>query len=168
MSINTLSPAGSADVGQLVQRLIKAADTNKDGNLSTGEFGSFLTNLLDGAAARGGDLKGTLLATASSNGSAAGAALTPTTAPAGWDQTKWTNPTHHTTKYDVGRVLAKYPATTTGLQEAWLELSTLYPGASFNGKDTISGLPDTKGPVDVLVGASHGGDSWAWQDTGAK
>lgn len=86
----------------------------------------------------------------------------------GWDQGKWSDPTHQTTKYAVGRVLAKYPPTTAGIQQAWAELQTLYPGATFNGKDQMSGLPGTLGPVDVLHGASRGGTGWGWRDTGAQ
>jgi hypothetical protein len=65
MSINTVSgPAGPNDIGQLVQRLVSAADRNKDGNLSSSEFGSFLTNLLGGVAKRAPDLKGTQVGSA--------------------------------------------------------------------------------------------------------
>ena len=96
---------------------------------------------------------------------------TPTAAPAtpaGWDQTKWADPTHQTTKYEVGRILAKYPPTTAGLQQAWAEIQAKFPGASFNNKDTISGLPGTMGPVDVLRNASTGGDAWRWGDMGGE
>ena len=91
-----------------------------------------------------------------------------TAAPAGWDQTKWADPTHQTTKYEVGRILAKYPPTSAGLQQAWAEIQARFPGTSFNGKDTISGLPGTQGPVDVLHDASTGGSGWGWRDQVAR
>jgi hypothetical protein len=91
-----------------------------------------------------------------------------TATPAGWDPNKWGDEGRQTTKYVVGRILAKYPPTTAGMNQAWAELKDLFPGATFNGKDTISGLPGTQGPVDVLVGAGAGGTGWAWQDTGAE
>lgn len=91
----------------------------------------------------------------------------PSQALAGWDQTKWADPSHDTTKYAVGRILAKYPPTTAGMQQAWAEIHALYPNASFDGKDSISGLPGTLGAVDVLAGASNGGSSWWWGDQGA-
>jgi hypothetical protein len=174
MSINTVSgSAGANDIGQLVQRLVTASDKNKDRNLSMGEFASFLTTLIDhispGRSAADGSADSaatlTVAPSMSASVSVASALLLPT--PPGWDQTKWADPHHRTTKYDVGHVLAKFPATSAGLQEAWLELSALYPEATFDGKDTISGLPGTNGPVDVLVGASVGGRAWAWQDTGS-
>lgn len=84
----------------------------------------------------------------------------------GWDQNKWADPNKHDTKYDIGRILSGYAPTTQGLQQAWAEILKQYPGATFNGKDTISGLPGTMGPVDVLAGASHGGDRWWWGDSG--
>lgn len=86
----------------------------------------------------------------------------------GWDATKWADPSHDTTKYQVGRILAKYPPTTQGLAQAWAEIQAQFPGASFNGKDTISGLPGTQGPVDVLHDASTGGSGWGWRDQVAK
>lgn len=84
----------------------------------------------------------------------------------GWDQNKWVDPNKHDTKYDVGHILSGYAPTTAGLQQAWTEILKQFPGATFDGKDTISGLPGTMGPVDVLTGASHGGDSWWWGDSG--
>ncbi len=85
----------------------------------------------------------------------------------GWDQTKWNDPTVTSTKYVVGRILAKYPATTAGLAQAWNEIKAKYPNATFDGKDSITGLPGTLGPVDVLTNASNGGSSWWWGDQGA-
>jgi hypothetical protein len=176
MSINSVSGSvRTSDLGALVQRLVAAADTNQDGDLSASEFGSFLGSLVKGITSRTSDPVSPGIATpaaaaapiasplaASAVGSAASAA-----APAGWDQKKWADPEHHSTKYDVGRVLAKFPATTAGLKQAWQELATIYPDAKFDGKDTISGLPGTNGPVDVLVGASQGGTGWSWQDGGS-
>ncbi len=93
-------------------------------------------------------------------------ATTPTSALPGWDQTKWSDPNKSDPKYDVGRILAKYPPTTAGLQQAWPEIQKLYPSATFDGKDSISGIPGTLGAVDVLAGASQGGTSWWWGDQG--
>lgn len=96
------------------------------------------------------------------------AATTQSAAPAGWDQTKWDDQGHTSTKYVVGRILAKYPATVQGLAQAFAEIKAQFPGASFNGKDTLSGLPGTAGPVDVLMNASSGGSGWWWGDSGAS
>jgi hypothetical protein len=50
MSINTVS--ANTNVDQLVQRLVSQADVNKDGQLSSTEFGSFLTHLIEGISAK--------------------------------------------------------------------------------------------------------------------
>src|SRR6185295_12573910 len=86
----------------------------------------------------------------------------------GWDQAKWEDASRagRDTKYDVGKILSKYAPTLEGLRQAWAEIQKMYPGATFDNKDTISGLPGTMGPVDVLVGASQGGTAWWWGDTG--
>ncbi len=86
---------------------------------------------------------------------------------AGWDEGKWNDPTHNSPKYVVGRILAKYPPTTAGLQQAWNEIHAAFPSATFDGKDSISGIPGTNGAVDVLAGASQGGTGWWWGDQGA-
>jgi hypothetical protein len=83
------------------------------------------------------------------------------TAPAGWDQSKWGDPTHQTPKYVVGRILANYPTTPAGLQAATAEIARSFPGTTFNGKDILT-IPGV-GPIDVLTGASVGGTGWAWQ-----
>jgi hypothetical protein len=49
MSISTVS---APNVDQLVQRLVSQADVNKDGQLSSTEFGAFLTHLLEGLSAK--------------------------------------------------------------------------------------------------------------------
>ncbi len=86
---------------------------------------------------------------------------------AGWDADKWNDPNHNSPKYVVGRILAKYPPTTAGLQQAWGEIQSAFPSATFDGKDSISGIPGTMGAVDVLAGASQGGTGWWWGDQGA-
>jgi hypothetical protein len=63
MSINTVS--ANSNVEQLVQRLVTQADLNKDGQLSSTEFGSFLTNLIEGVSAKVPNVSGANYATAS-------------------------------------------------------------------------------------------------------
>lgn len=82
--------------------------------------------------------------------------------PPGWDATKWNDPNHKTPKYVVGRILAKYPPTTAGMQQAIPELQAAFPGLTFNGKDKIN-VPGL-GEIDVLQGASSGGTAWQWID----
>lgn len=87
-------------------------------------------------------------------------AAQPGAAMAGWDAGKWGDTSHQTPKYVVGRILSQFPATTAGLQSAVAEIQRAYPGTTFNGKDTVT-IPGV-GPVDILQGASVGGQAWQW------
>lgn len=81
--------------------------------------------------------------------------------PAGWDATKWQDQTHQTPKYVVGRILSQYPSTVQGLSQAVGDIQKAYPGSTFDGKDKVT-IPGV-GTIDVLTGASQGGNGWAWQ-----
>jgi hypothetical protein len=96
-------------------------------------------------------------------------------APHGWDQTKWADPDHHTTKYDVAAFL--YNLTKPSEIAAMVQspaFQARFPGATFDGKDKIDfgdnledGVP--VGVIDVLMQADRGGDTSAglwWGDTG--
>lgn len=83
--------------------------------------------------------------------------------PQGYDQNKWNDPNKHDPKYDIGRILSKYPPNEQGLQAAGPELEKL--GFRLAGKDKIVG-PDGH-PVDVGQGfsgaAEKGGmGNWWW------
>jgi len=86
----------------------------------------------------------------------------------GWDQTKWNDPSRTSPKYVIGRILAKYPPTVQGLQQAQAELQQAFPGLSFNGKDTLTipGAGDAGQAltIDVLQNAGNGGTAWQWID----
>lgn len=86
-------------------------------------------------------------------------------APAGWDPTKWATGTHQTPKYVVGRILSQYAPTVDGLSQAIAEVQRAYPGTTFNGKDKLT-IPGV-GTIDVLQGASQGGQAWQWLDEAA-
>jgi len=96
-------------------------------------------------------------------------------APHGWDQEKWANPDHHTTKYDVAAFL--YGVTEPSRVKEIVESAAFqarFPGATFDGKDKIDfgsnlegGVP--VGVVDVLMQADRGGNTSAglwWGDEG--
>jgi hypothetical protein len=78
----------------------------------------------------------------------------------GWDATKWGDTSHQSPKYVVGRILSQFPATTQGITAAVAEIQKAYPGSTWNGKDTVT-IPGV-GPVDILQGASQGGQAWQW------
>jgi hypothetical protein len=81
---------------------------------------------------------------------------------AGWDGAKWSDTSHQTPKYTVGRILSQYPPTVAGLSQSLPEIQRAYPGATFDGKDKIM-IPGV-GTIDVLQNASQGGTAWQWND----
>jgi hypothetical protein len=80
--------------------------------------------------------------------------------PDGWDRDKWNDPTHQTPKYVWGRI------TQDGDPNDIEQMLAAYPGASFDGKDKISGI-EGLGPIDVYQGASQGGKKPQWYDINA-
>lgn len=78
-------------------------------------------------------------------------------APPGWDQEKWNNPDHQTPKYVWGRI------TQDDNPDDIAQMLAAYPGASFDGKDKITGIPGL-GPIDVYKGASTGLNEPQWYD----
>ena len=96
-------------------------------------------------------------------------------APHGWDQAKWADPNHHTTKYDVAAFLygVTEPSRVKEIVES-ARFQARFPGATFNGKDKIDfgdnledGVP--VGIIDVLMQADEGRNTSAglwWGDTG--
>jgi hypothetical protein len=83
-------------------------------------------------------------------------------APSGWNQAKWSDPSHTTPKYTIGRILSQFPDTPDGLQQAMPLIQQAFPGATIAGTDSVN-IPGI-GIVDVGVGFSQGGgQGWAWQ-----
>jgi hypothetical protein len=83
-----------------------------------------------------------------------------TTPPGGWDREKWNNPNHQTPKYVWGRFTQDDDPDDIG------QMLRAYPGAQFDGKDKITGIPGL-GPIDVYQGASQGGKTPQWYDINA-
>jgi len=88
--------------------------------------------------------------------------------PPGWDACKWSDPAHQTPKYVVGRIVASYRPSPSGLAAALPTINALYPGSAitqpFGDKVDIPCV----GLIDLVVnsgGAQNpdSGDSWAWQ-----
>ncbi|HEX5010214.1 MAG TPA: hypothetical protein VFY71_07420 [Planctomycetota bacterium] len=99
----------------------------------------------------------------------------------GFDAGKLADASHTSPKYQVARVLQKYPSTPEGLQQALAEINALGLGtASISGskgdKLTFSGNVDPRfngiTTFDVIRGAGNGGEAWQWNpeggDTGAQ
>ena len=86
-------------------------------------------------------------------------------APPGYDQGKWDNPDHHTTKYDAAAFLygLTKPSDIAAMVRS-AEFQARFPGSTFNGKDKIDfgdnledGVP--VGVIDVLMGADQGANT---------
>lgn len=82
---------------------------------------------------------------------------------------------HDSPKYQVARVLQKYPSTPAGLQAALAEINALGIGtASIGGskgdKLSFGGNVDPRfngiTTFDVIRGAGNGGEAWTWQPEG--
>jgi hypothetical protein len=79
------------------------------------------------------------------------------------DPEKWNDPNHQTPKYVWLRIAAANP----GNPQAQVEqLLKAYPGATFNGKDKVEGIPGL-GPIDIFQGASSGQNTPQWYDINA-
>jgi hypothetical protein len=160
------SSTSTADIGQLVQRLISVADRNKDGQLSSSEFGSFLTSLISEPPAAVNDLKGT-----TSGAAAAHVAATP--APfneiSGFVLSKIQDPTHVTQKYSPA--LRTFSQAIAGLKPAPDSLPAIvafakgngFPDAKITKSDSID-FGDGTGPIDVIVDVDGPNASWSFQN----
>lgn len=78
----------------------------------------------------------------------------------GWDAAKWGNTGYSSPKYDIGRILAGYDPTVSGLQQALSAIQAKYPGTTLQGLDKLQ-IPNV-GLVDVLQNAKAGGTGWWW------
>lgn len=85
-------------------------------------------------------------------------------APAGFDQAKWMDPTHDTPKYAVTRIIGQYGNSPDGVRAALPEIQAKYPGTTFNGTDLLS-IPGV-GNIDV-IGNAGGTNNAQWLDQGA-
>ena len=70
-------------------------------------------------------------------------------APVGFRQEKWGDPTFHSPKYDVSRIIAKYGHSADGLRAALPEIQQLFPQARLVSGDKIYLSPEW-GTIDVI------------------
>jgi hypothetical protein len=144
----------TGDLTALVGELSRRIDTNRDGQVSTAEFSQFLTQLI------GQQAQSRTTGTPAVDAPRAAPAARPETMH-GWNAAKWADPTHVTPKYVIGRILANFPPTPQGLQDAMPEIQRAMPGTTLVGDDKLS-LPGV-GLVDVGLSFSVGGGvGWWW------
>ncbi len=85
--------------------------------------------------------------------------------PAGYDATKWNDPTHNTPKYQIGRIIAQNPNNEAAVLAA---VQALYPGAEWRSKDRLFIPQGIEGfnEFDVLGQRSTGAWNPQWMPVG--
>lgn len=161
MTLKTSSTTTTADpIAQLITKVMDKYDTDKDGQLTKAEFGSFLSGLL---GATGGTLPG--------GGSGAGPVTTGAyrSRLAGFDHAKIDNPTMAgagTSKYIAARIFQDYPPMPESLPAVVDRLRAQGINATQTDFDKID-FGDGYGPIDVIQGAYPGGGvAWQWLPVG--
>jgi hypothetical protein len=171
---SAFTPAVTANVQSIIQQF----DANKDGQFSADEFAEFLSTFmrtLTGVqAAKTGT--GAAASTASGVGTQALLSATPTktasrlndplpNCPAGWDGTKWTDPSRQSIKYVAGRIMARYSPSDwvdeTKREQILADFKTAGLNPTASGKDKCD-FNDGAGPIDIVQSASTGGKAWQW------
>jgi hypothetical protein len=171
MAINSVQSPSPLD--QIARSLVDRFDANKDGQLTTEEFTSFLSNFLTSAAAPAGKATGHAAAALPGNGLKLG-----TVRPEleGFDFGKLADAGHLTAKYKFARVAQQYSLENVTSKDAAQSLLTGMKGdlaaAGLEvldvSKDKIK-IKDDAGQeawIDVIRAAGSGrAAAWQWIDT---
>ncbi|MEZ5290635.1 MAG: hypothetical protein R2745_06105 [Vicinamibacterales bacterium] len=160
----TLTPNTGVDtISQLVSRVMDKYDGDKDGKLTSQEFGSFLTGLL-------GATGGTAAANAAVGKDPSEGTGQYRSRLAGFDFAKLDNPTLQgagTSKYIAARIFQDYPPMPESLPAVVERLKAQGLDAKQTDFDKID-FGDGYGPIDVIQGAYPGGGvAWQWLPVGA-
>lgn len=159
MNTNATSATTATDaIGQLIAKVMDKYDSDKDGQLTKAEFGSFLTGLLGGGAtAPTRDPIDPVLT------GAYRARLS------GFDHAKIDNPAMRgagTSKYIAARIFQDYPPMPESLPAVVERLRAQGLDARQTDFDKID-FGDGYGPIDVIQGAYPGGGvAWQWLPVG--
>jgi len=165
MAISSVSSTNPLD--QLAQSLVSRFDANKDGQLTTDEFASFLTSFLTSVS--------------SGNASALGASRMPAASASpkarleGFDAGKLADLSHKSIKYQFGRVAQNYSlAGVTDKASAEAVLNSMTSDLQAAGVNVLQvkgdsiQIKDDAGQdawIDVIHGANSGNPAWQWLDT---
>ena len=171
MAINSVQSPTPFD--QIARSLVDRFDANKDGQLTTEEFTSFLSNFLTSAAAPAGTARGLAADTLPGTGLKLG-----TVRPAleGFDDRKLNDPGHLTAKYKFARVAQQYSLEgVTSREAAESLLTTMKSDLTAAGLEVLEikndkiKIKDDAGQdawIDVIRGAGSGrAGGWQWLDT---
>jgi hypothetical protein len=167
----TIPVQGTNPIQDLATRITKKLDVDGDGNLSSIEFSSFLTQFLGALQSQpqtGTTPSALTKALTATAGAAADRKAIGTMA--GFDSAKLLNESHDSSKYRIGRILQYYPNTPAGLRDALPEIQQLIPGVKIAGSNGdkldfgsyVDSRGFTLGVIDVLQSAGAGGTAWQW------
>jgi len=174
MAINSVPSVTANPLDQLAKALVTKFDANQDGQLTTAEFTSFLSQFLGSSAnaLTNGTRTGITDGTATANGLVNGTIPPPMR---GFNAAKLADPNHDTVKYQFGRVAQRYSLeSVTDKKSGEALLNSMKDDLKAEGlnvlaveKDKIKIL-DNAGQeawIDVINSASSGHPSWQWLDT---
>lgn len=162
------SPIQSTNpIQELAATITRKLDVDGDGNLSSIEFTSFLTQFLGALQKQPTTTNAT---DTSSSNATTNVDRKAVGTMAGYDQGKLANLSHESTKYTIGRILQYYPNTPAGLRDALPEIQQVVPGVKITGSNgdklDFGSYIDAKGikigMIDVLAAAGAGGTAWQW------
>lgn len=157
----TPTSAGADPISQLISKVMDKYDGDKDGKLTTQEFGTFLTGLLNGTGGSG-------LARDPGGSGTPGAYRAKL---AGFDFAKLDDPSMRgagTSKYMAARIFQDFPPMPESLPSVVERLRAQGINARQTDFDKID-FGDGYGPIDVIQGAYPGGGvAWQWLPVGEQ
>ena len=164
MSVTQVNSASKSQA--LASQIASEVDANKDGQISTSEFGTFILNMLEGKAssstASTSAFRTALVGTAAASSGALPNFL-------GFDASRAVTAAG-TLKYDAYNVLKNFdPRDPTAMQQAYAQLSAMHPGQyELDPQDNLM----LTGTADGYIGArpinrdsdwTNRNQDWAWQ-----
>ena len=169
MSVTPLSNSAS-QTQALANQISAEVDTNKDGQISTSEFSTFILNVLQGNSSLNSGasaLRSAIAATAPP--SASTSTLTSLPNFLGFDASRAVTAVG-TLKYDAYNILKNYdPRDPAAMKNAWTQLNALHPGLyELDSQDNLM----LTGTADGYIGArpinrdsdwNNRNQDWAWQ-----
>lgn len=166
MNLTTSTTSGNDPISQLISRVMDKYDGDKDGKLTSQEFGSFLSGLLGTTGPSSTALSTTVVKTAKDPMAGAGQYRSKL---AGFDHRKMDDPTIKdamTSKYVAARIFQDYPPMPESLPAVVDRLKAQGINAKQTDFDKID-FGDGYGPIDVIQGAYPGGGvAWQWLPVG--
>ncbi len=160
MNLTNTTSAGADSISQLISKVMEKYDADKDGKLTSQEFGSFLSGLIGGTGGTG-----VRTAAAASVSSASQPTGSYRSKLAGFDFAKLDDPSMRgagTSKYIAARVFQDFPPMPESIPGVIDRLKAQGVNAVQTDHDKID-FNDGYGPIDVIQGAYPGGGvAWQW------